>query len=70
MMLKQTVSLSLTRPRVQMGEAHYKNLSHPFRAEFMVIEMARFSWAIEILLSSDLSGNTDNDVFDSGYGVV
>lgn len=43
MMLKQTVSLSLVQVRVQMAEAHYKNLSHPFRPKFMVIEPARFS---------------------------
>lgn len=53
MMLKQTVSLSLTRLAAQMGEAHYKNLSHPFRPKFMVIELTRFSWAIEFLLPSD-----------------
>lgn len=37
MMLKQTVRVSLTRLRAQMGEAHYKNLSHPLRPKFMVI---------------------------------
>lgn len=63
MMLKQTVRLSLTRRRDRMGEAHYKNLSHPFRLKFMVIVMPRFSSAIEILLCCDLSGNRDNDVF-------
>lgn len=60
MMLKQTVSLSLTRHSTQMREAHYKNLSHPFRPKFMVIEMPRFSWAIQILLLRDWSGNSDN----------
>lgn len=70
MMLKQTVRLSLTRRRDRMGEAHYKNLSHPFRLKFMFIVMPRFSSAIEILLYCDLSGNRDNDVFKLGRHVV
>lgn len=70
MMLKQTVRLSLTRRSDQMGEAHYKNLSHPFRPEFIDIVMPRFSWAIEILLFHDLSGNRDNDVFGLGLCVI
>ncbi|GBP84389.1 hypothetical protein EVAR_59032_1 [Eumeta japonica] len=41
-------------------QAHYKNLSHPFRPKFMFIESARSPSAIEILLPEDWSGNRDN----------
>lgn len=69
MMLKQTVRLSLTRLEDQMGETHYKNLSHPLRPKFMVIALPRFSWAIQILLPQDWSGNSDNDVLALGFCV-